>query len=345
MRSANVVWSPPLTRLLPFYPGQMGVPGSDNKLGLRLDATGSVFYVDPNHPDANANADGTNPNQPLSTVAAALLKCTDYNNDVIVVSSNADWTYGDTSVDYATPVQEAVTVNVAGVRIIGLAPSGSLGVPWIPTDDDAVCITVNAMDVLIEGFNFWDGGSHTGNTAILAQWNSPTLYGENLTVRNCYFYSLSYGVVLDYAWNCAIEGCKFDSCDPQAIHNRSTYGDVAHLMVRDCEFQNCASAINLPDSDSNIIEHCRFMDNTLGITMGVTASDNIVHSNVIMGTAAGTNNFINLSGGAGVLNIVSDNWLGCTIAQYDTTCSPGGGGTDAWVGNHLIDGNSTANPT
>jgi len=344
MRSANVSWSPPLTRLTPWYPGQFGVPGSDNERGLRLDANGSVFYVDPNHPDANANADGTNPEQPLSTVAAALAKCQAYHNDVIVVSNNSFWTYSSTAAGHPLPIQEAVTVSTPGIRIVGLAPSGSLGVPWIPTANSAVCITVNAMDTLIEGFNFWES-TYSGTTAILAQWSSPTLYGENLTVRHCYFYEMGYGIVLDYAWNSCIEDCKFDSLDTYAIYNRSTYGDIDHLMVRDCEFQHNAGAIYLPDSDSNTIQNCLFMDNTLGIVMGVSSSSNIIHSNVIMGTAGGTNNFIDLSGGAGALNMVSNNWLGCTVAQYDTTCSPGGGGTDIWCRNHCLNGETTANPT
>jgi len=345
MPSANVTFGAlPLTRLLPFYPGQMGVPGSDNDRGLRMDTLGQVFYVDPNHAAANANNDGTDSDNPLSTVAAALTRCSPYHNDVVAVMFNSDWTYGSIAVGRPLPIREAVTVSVPGVRIVGVAPSGALGVPWCPTGNGAASITVNAMDVLIEGFNFWDD-TYTATIGILAQWNSPALFGENLTVRHCHFYEKGYGIVLDYVWNSYIHDCKFDSCDTEAIFNRSTYGDIELVEIKRCVFANNASAINLPDSDYNIIENCHLVNNVLGITMGVTSSYNIINNNVIIGTAAGTNNFINLSGGGGVMNMVSDNWLGCTVAQYDTTCSPGGGGTDMWVRNHLRDGESAANPT
>ena len=75
MPGSNVSWPIPLTRLTPFYPGQMGVPGTDSDRGLRTNSEGCIFYVDPNHVDPNDNRDGTNPDSPLNTVAAALLKC------------------------------------------------------------------------------------------------------------------------------------------------------------------------------------------------------------------------------------------------------------------------------
>lgn len=345
MPSANVNFPLPMTRLLPFYPGQMGVPGSDNDRGLRLDTNGQVFYVDPNKATANTSNDGTDPDHPLSTVAAALNKCNSYHNDVIAVMFNSDWTYSTIAAGHPLPIQESVTVNKAGVRIVGVAPSGALGVPWIPTANNAVCITVNAMDVLIEGFCFWDS-IYTGNTAIYAQWSGAAYYGENLTVRNNHFYNMGYGVVMDYSYNCHIHDNRFEDIVTQAIHGSATFGNAGYNSVYNNEFWHCAGAINLPDSDYNKIVGNYFMNNTVAIAMTGDSDYNMICKNVIQGNAAGTNNYINLSGNVGAdLNIVADNWLGCTVAQYDTTCSPGGGGTDMWVRNHCQNGETTANPT
>jgi len=194
------------------------------------------------------------------------------------------------------------------------------------------------MDVTIEGFNFWNTVL-LGTTAILAQWNTPALYGESLTVRHCSFYRLAYGIQLDYAWNCNILDCFFDGMTTQAIHNPSVLGDIETLTVRDCVFIRNASAINLPDSNFCDIQHNKFQNNALAITM-LAGDRNIIHENVINDAPAGANNYINLTGGAN--NIVSGNWLGCSIAQYDTACSDATSGQ--WVNNHCTNGDAAAPP-
>lgn len=68
----------PLTRLNPWYPGQMGVPGAWTDTGVRTHPTGTVFYVDPNYPGASDQRDGTDPTDPLATIAAAVSKCEAY---------------------------------------------------------------------------------------------------------------------------------------------------------------------------------------------------------------------------------------------------------------------------
>ena len=157
MAAFNVPWSAPLTRLNPWYPGQFGVPGTDSETGLRLNTEAAIFWVDPNAVDANDQRDGTNPTAPLQTVAAALTKCEAYRGDTIAVMHNGYWTYGDTTASHVTPIQESVTVDVPGVRIVGIAPSATLGVPWVPAANNTTLITISALDVMIEGFCFWDG--------------------------------------------------------------------------------------------------------------------------------------------------------------------------------------------
>ena len=64
----------PVTRATPWYPGQLGIRGSDNSLGLRTTPQGLVWYVDGSHPLANDLSDGTNPAEPLATIQAAITK-------------------------------------------------------------------------------------------------------------------------------------------------------------------------------------------------------------------------------------------------------------------------------
>ena len=75
----------PLVRQPYVLPGQFGVPGTDERTGLRTHPTGAVFYVDPNYPGASDNRDGTSPTDPLLTMAAALTKCLPFRGDTIVV--------------------------------------------------------------------------------------------------------------------------------------------------------------------------------------------------------------------------------------------------------------------
>jgi len=301
-------------------PGQFGVSGAWTDTGLRLDTNGTIFYVDPNAVGVSDGRDGTDPIHPLQTVAAALTHCTAYANDVIVVAMNSAWIHSNHAVGRATSIREQVTVSVPGVRIVGLCPSGALGVPWEPTTASGTMITVTAMDTLIEGFCFTDRPvAPVGNaTAIAAYWDGPP-YGDNLTVRHCYFgQSLDYGIVLDFSYYTDIHDCHFDGVLIAAIHNLNVEGDPDYARIHDNVFMNCAAAIHLDDSDNCAI-----------------------YRNLIYGTAGGTNNFVDLTGGAN--NIVADNYFACTIAQYDTTCSDTNSG--AWLHNSCSNGIPAAPPT
>lgn len=299
---------------------------------------GTTYFVDPNHPRASNQHAGTDPQFPLRTVAAAIGECEAYAGDSIIVMHNSYWTYGNVAVGRATPIREAVTVNVPGIRILGMTPDNPLGVPWVATGNNATCITVTAMDVTIEGFNFWDDG-HTGATGISADWDGPP-YGENLTVQRCYFYDLAYGIQLDYTWNCVIRNCRFDDLSTAAIHNPSVHGEPDYLKIIECEFVSNTADINLPDCEYCLVEANTFIDVTAAIV--ITAGDhNTIATNTIEGDGTGTNNFINLTGGGD--NLVCTNMLACTIAQYDTTCSDATSGS--WVANQCTNGTTTAPPT
>jgi parallel beta-helix repeat protein len=338
MPGTNVSWPVPLTRLTPWYPGQFGVPGADSDRGLRQDSNGKILWVDPNHVDANDNRDGTNPDSPLATVAAALTKCRAYSGDVIAVMFNSFWTYGSTAVGRPLPINEAVTITTPGIRIVGVS-SGSLGVPWTPSTANTPAITVHAMDVVIEGFNFWNGNSLAGTVGILAEWNGPVIFGENMTVRHCSFYGLAYGVQLDYTWYCHITDCQFDTISVAGIFNPSVYGEPDYTTIENNTFWGGVAAINLPAADYCIIRNNVFQNCDAAILM-LGGALNTIHGNTINENPAGANNYIDLTGGSS--NLVSDNWLGCSIAQYDATCSDSTSGQ--WVRNHCVNGETAAAP-
>ena len=87
----------PQVRAAPWYQGQIGVPGSDVQRGLRWESCGIVLYVDGNHPNATAFADGTNPEEPLTTVQIAVDRLSQFatamgislEGSVIVVAAEA----------------------------------------------------------------------------------------------------------------------------------------------------------------------------------------------------------------------------------------------------------------
>jgi len=318
MPSANVNWPPILVRQKPWYPGQPGVPGTDNTRGQRLGTNGVVFYVDPNAAGVSDLRDGTDPEGPLATVGKALTLCRDYSNDTIIVAPSGYWRHADPTSSRIIPVREEVTISTPGVRLVGLMPSGSLGVPWGVTQDSGVAITVNAMSVLIEGFNFWDI-VYNNATAIGAYWTAPA-YGDNVTIRNNFFGDgLDYGVRLNFSYNTYIYDNTFQEIAVAAINSIDTLGDPDYTFIYGNRFNDNVAAIDLEDSS-----RC------------------MIYDNMIMGDGTGTNNFIDLTGGSN--NFVANNYLACTLgAEYNLTCSDATSG--AWVNNHCENGDATLPPT
>lgn len=291
MPGTNVNWPVPLQRLTPWYPGQMGVPGTDSERGLRLHSTGTIFYVDPNAVGVSDQRDGTNPDEPLATIAAAIAKCQAYRGDVIAVMANNSWQYTSGAGGYTLPIAETVTINVPGVRLVGISPSSSIGVVWEAQANNDVLITVTACDVLVEGFAF-DYNSCTGVTAISAVWNGTTAFADNLTVRNCVFSGVKYGIVLDYVWYANIHDNEFhgDHALDYGIYIDPADQDAAYCAIHDNWFNNPQFAISLPGSDNCTI-HANRIYNEVAAAYLVPA--------------AATNEGIDLTGGN--QNIVSDN--------------------------------------
>ena len=327
MPSADVRYPMPLTRLNPVMPGQFGVPGAWTETGLRMHSTGAVFYVDLNHPDTNDQRDGTDPTAPLETVATALTKCQAYRGDVIAIMANDAWEYGGVS-DYNTIISESVTVDVPGVRIVGVSQSSSFGVYWRPATAAGTCITVEAIDVLVEGIAFMGRG---GGTGVHAVWTTDG-EGDNLTVRHCFFDDvLTHGITLDESWYCDIHHNEFDHPDYGIYTNPATmtspaYGQIHHNFFNTCD----VSAISLEDAD-----RMHIYENSI-YNFDAASGD--------AGTAADC--LIDLTTGS--RNQVHHNTLPCVLPagvawDYDATCTAGA--NDAWIQNFTRDGQTVSNPT
>jgi len=307
----------------------MGVPGTDSETGIRSDTNGTVFYVDPNAVGVSDQRDGTDPNEPLQTVATAITKCQPYRGDVIAVMANNSWQYGNSADGRTTAIVENVTLNVPGVRLVGISSAGQ-GVYWTPASNAGTCITVTAIDCTIEGF-FFDEGAYTGCTAISAEWDGTSLFGENLTVRHCVFSdTVDIAIQLEYSWYCLIHDCWFLECDQYGVYTAAAGSGTDYSAIHDNLFLDCGTAAIalLGGADNNQIYRNR-----------------IFNTNAEAGAAA-TNEGINTTGGAS--NLITDNYLSCLLpvpANGDLNDFCTAAATDAWVGNHCLDGLQVTNPT
>ena len=329
MPASNVPWGQPLTRLPPFFPGQWGVRGSDSELGLRMHTDGVVLYVNPNHPDATNDNDGTNPDHPLLTVAEAMTKVQPYRGDVIAVMANNSWQYGTPTDGYTTPIAENAIIDVPGVRLVGISQSSSTGVVWQPATDGGTCITVTALDVSIEGFLFTQG-SQTGCDGISCIWDGTTAWGDNLTVRNCMFDdTVDTAISLDYVWYANIHHNMFWECDEYGIYVLQPGNGVSFLDISENVFHDCATAA------MSLVE----------------CTKSHIHGNSIFNTnaqvaAVATDQGITTSTGG--LNQVYDNYFSCVLpvaANGDFDDLNTAAATDAWINNHTMNGDSVTNPT
>lgn len=330
MPAPDVLFGFPLTRLNPWYPGQMGVPGAWTDTGLRTHCTGTVFYVSPNHPAASDLRDGTDPNDPLLTITAAVQRCESFRGDVIAVMPHSMWEYSPRT-PYGTRIAEEVTLDKHGVRLVGVTP-GSLGVYWEPASNGGTQLTVTGIDCVVEGFCFHEGDTYTGCTAIHAVWDGVAAYGENLTVRHCAFMdTVDNAIRFDYTWYCHVHHCLFWECDAYGLYSDS--GGVAptedppdYLHVHDCIFHDIGTAaIWLPGLSRGYIQH------------------NKVYNSAAQGAGAATNaGFVTNDGTvAGSENTVSQNVFSCqntAVAAGDYGDLNNGSTTDNWTHSYCMNG-------
>jgi len=293
-----------------------------------------VFFVDPNNAQAtDAGNAGRDPTVPLATVDAAVTLCRDHMGDTIVVGANDAWQYSPGN--RGTIIHESLVIPATkgGIRIVGAAPT-PMGVCWEADNAGEACITVYAVDVLIEGFCFTGNISH-GCDGIYAEWDGATLYGENLTVRNCVFDdAIDTAIQLEYSWYCQIYGCYFEECDEYGIYVDPAGSGIAFCQIHDNILRDCTLG-NLYLRDADQCEIYR----------------NQVWNSLAQSAAAATD--LGITTEDGRENFVHHNVLSCVLpagapGDYDDYCTAstaGGGADDAWIENYCMNGPSVTNPT
>jgi hypothetical protein len=322
-----VNWPIPLIRQKPWYPGVFGVPGNDTRRGLQTSHEGVVFYVDPNAVGVSDQRDGTDPEAPLATVAKALTLVQPYRGDTIAVMANNAYVYHNPADGRLLPVSEEVVISVPGIRLVGVCPSSPSGIYWSPASDGGVCITIAAVDVLVEGFLFTEG-AFTGCNGILGIWDGITQYGDNIVIRNCVFdVTVGAAIQLEFTYYAEIYNNKFWGCN---------YGLYLDPLGNGADFCNIWG---------NLFSDCVAGAMTVnGLVESFIHKNSIFNSNAQAGAAA-TNEGIDTTGGA--RNQVYDNWFSCLLppagagdyADLNTASA-----TDAWINNHCMNGEAVTNP-
>lgn len=313
----------PQIRLQPWYPGQMGVPGSDVPRGLRWRSSGVVFYVDVNHPNATANADGTDPENPLNSITAAFARLAAFHalasvsavNSVIVV---APGTYNESINIAQTTYPDYCTILGGG--------NGRYPVIWRGVNISTAPLTIDAYGWLVDGIHFYPGQG----AASVVLTRTAGAGAEGTVIQNCFFnggWNQGWGIELDGApANVSILNNRFaemPSNHPAITVTDTSTADPYQTHIIGNTFQECDEYITRDCAggwNQTLVAHNFFPDAT--------------HDATFPGGADGTDVFIDMRGGSNGYNTVTGNWLGGT---YSNAGGYYAGTADNWVGNYSED--------
>ena len=309
----------PQVRLAPWYQGQMGVAGSDVQRGLRWEPTAIVLYVDENHPGAIAVGDGTNPENPLTTITQAIANLitwetamsTSLVGSVIVVGAGA--TLAETVV-----IPETAP---AGCSIIG-GGGGFANPTWAAATAAGTALTIRQAGWRIEGFTFVTGAA---GTAIQLEWVPGSDYvGNRCLITNNLFDGAWGGL---YGIN--LVGAPFDTRIIGNEFREYRRGDsTAHAIIT----TNSAEA----NAYMNRIQNNVFWENEnhIGSTNDDRGFNNSLFAGNVFnsGVLIAATRMLDLRGGTQGENIVVGNYF-CgdysnTGGYYANAANPGN-----WVGN------------
>lgn len=288
------------------------VPSFDAAVGnAALAVFGDVYFVDSaNGSDEN---DGTSLANAFATIAVAV---------AAAVAGDTIYIRGSFS--------EAVTVSVAGLRILGLGTTPKQA-QWTAAND-AVCLTIAAEHVEVRNIYFRPpayaadrgtcaiklsnagharivGNRFQGKTGSQAAIYSPVCNSDNVHIVGNEFYYLNTAT-----YGAAIKGVEAGGLS------------YSGWLIKDNVFNSCVTAIDING------RCCQIQGNTIAYA-GIAA------------TGAGGNVLamgIDLSGTSSYGNQVHGNYLGGT---YGSGLYVVGATGDDWAGNYNIAGITAANPT
>jgi hypothetical protein len=278
----------------------------DKQLGFGLNQRNplhDVIFVDATN--GNNSNDGHDRRRAKATIAAA-----------VAVAEAGDTIYCEGS------FSEAVTVAVAGLRIIGVGPATQRAI-WTG-DADAVCLTISGVEgCLVEGFRFRPPAYSAGTPAAIALAS-----GSNYTiVRNCRFQGKTgsyYGIKAVSSDNVQILDNEFKYLNNVTTVNgtaiASTSGDMSGWVVKGNRFDS-----NIIDIDVQM-RHSYVVDNYFlggGLAAAGTSSATL------------TTKCLDISGAATGYNVVTGNYIGCLYHADGGLLGSGTG--DQWSGNFVKD--------
>ena len=313
----------PQIRQAPWYPGQMGVSGSDVQRGLRWAPQGIVLYVDDEHNNATADADGTDPENPLTTIALAIARLTAFatsmatslEGSVIVVANEAT-------------IAESVIIPLTAPKnctILGASQGGIQAPTWTAAIAAGTALTIQQEGWTIENIKFVAGAA---GTSVQLFCTALGVGAHRTVIRNCYFdgaWAGLYGINLVGApYDIRVLNCEFR----EYRRNDTTAHAIITTAAPWANAYMCVVAGNLFWENEN---HVGSVGDALGFNLSVF-QNNVFHEGLLI---AATRK-LDLRGGTRGKNIVTGN-LFCgdysnTGGYWAHAVAPG-----SWVGNFAED--------
>jgi len=285
----------PLLRQRPWYPGQMGVPGSDVERGLRSQAGGVVLFVDPGHVNASATADGTDPENPLSTLQAAVTQLQtwmalglDVAYSTIIVSGSLSESV--VTGDY-TEMPSYCTIKGIGASHYAISWDSGLA-----TDP---CLDLRCVGWRVEGFRFL---APTTDACIVLRHTDT---GANdiairTIINDCLFDGLTtglYGIETHGCYDVWITNCTFQLFNNVANDATGLITGTTPLAIPyrnhvvNCKFWDSDNGAIFPCNGSEIVDsmfqsvgYAYAMVQTLNTSIVANpGDDNVVHRNTFTG--------------------------------------------------------------
>ena len=288
---------PPMMKFPQFFQGQMGVPGSDTPLGLRLAPTSHVYFVDKNHPDATDSNDGTDPMKPKLTIGSAQA----------AAHANIDWAHDSYAYNWIFVNPGTYEENLGGFYYTHLIGLGLLG-----TDTAAEIHPVAGSAVAGTLL-----GAHFQNIRFECETAVPVIdvgIGNNSIIEGC---EIVKGIA-----DLATIGIEFDN--------------ATHVQILDNLFvsgvTNLAQGIVFNGGANQYAHACRIMRNTIwaatkgiAIAAACTATNCLIQGNVIARPTTGIEDLNTNS-------YVVDNWISALVDAISHALS-----TTHCIANHVLD--------
>ena len=229
--------------------------------------TGSIFFVDV--ATGSNSYSGTDPDNPLATINAAVGKCTADKGDYIVCMPNHYEDLADTS------TSGAIDLDVAGITLLGLGSGTNR--PRIDFNHADSDFLIGANNVTVENMHL--EATVTGVKLGIAIEAAKT----GTTIRNCKFTvetttTDEFIVAIDILAGCTdtrIEGCFIDMGLGGATDGIKLTGTSAEVVISGCtvkgDYSTACLTSDTAASTETVIEHCVLTQGTTGAMNAVAA--------------------------------------------------------------------------